>query len=250
MYWQKYFSDIILERGFNYYNMGAVEILNATKDYIDANVMGYNLYNLRIKFKDNKIESMYCNCPYEGNCKHLAAVLYYADNHPEIFNDDVNEIINKVSCDDLKEFLTYELSNDNDLFNRFKLFTNQDFNEGYYINKLKNSFSNSFNVIRFIDDDLDSLIKAEHYKLVLDLCGLIVEYLEDLHDWNAFYNILDKLDTIMLRLLNSGFEDETLEFLANIILTNDNIDILDAFTDTYSRFGDVEKLFEENCVKL
>ena len=28
---------------------------------------------------------MYCDCPYEGNCKHLGAVLYYAEEHPELF---------------------------------------------------------------------------------------------------------------------------------------------------------------------
>ena len=50
----------------------------------------------------------------------------------------------------------------------------------------------------------------------------------------------------MIRLFNQGAEDEVLDFLADIILNNDNLDILEMLTDTYSRIGDVEKLFEEN----
>ena len=194
---------------------------------------------------------MYCNCPYEGNCKHLAATLYYADNHPELFNlnKDVENILNNICEDDLRKFLHQEFLNDYDLFNRFKVFTNSEIDDDFYINKLKMSFSNSVNVIKFIDDDLDSLIEHKHYDLVFTLCDLLVIYLEELyyeHNWNAFDYILDKLDSIAIRIFNSGEEKKTLDFLANIILNNDNIDILEMLTDTYSRIGDVEKLFEDS----
>lgn len=251
MNWKKHFSQQILGRGQNYYELDAVEIINATNDHIDANVRGYDFYNLRITFKDNQIASMYCSCPYEGNCKHLATTLYYADNHPELFNHnhDVEKILNSVSEEDLRKFVLQEFLNDDNLFNRFKVFTDSKIDDDFYINKLKKSFSNSVNVIKFIDEDLDSLIEHEQYNLVFTLCDLLVAYLEELydeHNWNAFDNILYKLDDIMMELFNSGQENKTLEFLANIILNNHNLDILERFTDIYSRIGDVEKLFEDS----
>ena len=48
----------------------------------------------------------------------------------------------------------------------------------------------------------------------------------------------------MICLFNRNYEKPVLDFLGNIILTNDNIEILDMLTDTYSRIGDVEKLFK------
>lgn len=251
MDWKKHFSQQILERGQNYYELDAVEIINASGDHIDANVRGNDFYNLRITFKDNQITSMYCDCPYEGNCKHLAATLYYADNHPEILNHNhnVENILNGVCEDDLRKFLLQEFSNDANLFNRFKVFINSEVDDDFYINKLKMSFSNSVNVIKFIDDDMDSLIEHKQFDLVFTLCDLLIIYLEELYDkddWYSFDYILDKLDTIAIRIFNLGEEKKTLDFLANIILNNDNLDILDMLTDTYSRIGDVEKLFENH----
>ena len=252
MNWKQYFPTQILERGYNYYKLDAVEIINSSKCHIDANVEGYNLYKLRITFENDNIMSMFCSCPYEGNCKHLAAALYYADNHPEIFNyeKDVENIINNVSNKDLKKFMIHEIVNDNDLLAKFKLFTNSKIDDVYYINKLKKSFSNSFNVVKFIDDDIYSLIKYEHYDLVYRLCNLIIDYLDMLdsnHEWYAFDNILDKLDTIMIRLLDLGQENCVSQFLAKVILTNDNLSISEKFSDTYSRIGDVEKLFYDKA---
>ena len=84
--------------------------------------------------------------------------------------------------------------------------------------------------------------------MVLKLSKLMVDYLEEIYnyDYDAFYIILDKLDTIMISLFNKGYEKPVLDFLADIILNSDNIEILDMLTDTYSRIGDVEKLFEDN----
>lgn len=251
MNWKKHFQSHIIERGYDYYNFGFVEIIKVSNNSIDANVMGSTLYKARINLDNDNIKSMYCDCPYEGYCKHLAAVLYYTEEHPELFTkkEDIKCIVDNVSHDDLKEFIINELSNDDDLLNRFRLFTNQDIDEVFYINKLKRSFSSSTNVINFIDGDLNTLIQDNQCKLVLSLCELIINYLEELnynHKWDAFDNILDKIDTVMIRLLDSGCKNNVLEFLEHIILTNDDIDILDILTDTYSRYGDVEKLFNDN----
>lgn len=250
MDWELYFKDIILERGHDYYQMDAVEILNASKNSIEANVMGRESYDVRISFKGDNITSMYCSCPYDDNCKHLAAVLYYMDNHPELFSkdNDIRNLVCDASLNDLQEFLIQELENDKDLLNRFKVFADSETDENFYVKKLNKSFSKPVNVIRFSEEDIPLLIKSNQFDLVLKLSKSIVDYLEEIYnyDYDAFYTILNNLDTIMIILFNKGYEKPVLDFLADIILTNDNIEILDMLTDTYSRIGDVEKLFEDN----
>lgn len=62
--------------------------------------------------------------------------------------------------------------------------------------------------------------------------------------------IILKIDDLMYRLANSGFENSVCEFLAEFILSSDDESVLDLFTDTYSRFASVEELFDENFKKL
>ena len=246
--WENYFSNVILERGYDYFEMNTVEIINASNKSIDAKVIGSDAYDVRINFKNREIKSMYCSCPYYDNCKHQAAVLYYADNHPEIFpkNDDIDKLVKNVSLKDLREFLIEELANDKDLLNRFKVFTDSATDEDFYEKKLTYCFSKPVNVIRFIDEDMSFLIKNGNFDTVLKLSRLIVDYLKEIYhcDYDAFIDILYKLDSIMIYLFNRNYEKPVLDFLGNIILTNDNIEILDMLTDTYSRIGDVEKLFK------
>ena len=242
MDWELYFKNIILERGYDYYQMNAVEIINASNRSIDAKVIGSDAYDVRINFKNREIKSMYCSCPYYDYCKHQAAVLYYADNHPEIFpkNDDIDKLVKNVSLKDLREFLIEELANDKDLLNRFKVFTDSAADEDFYEKRLTYSFSKPVNVIRFIDEDMSFLIKNGNFDTVLKLSGLIVDYLKEIYhcEHDAFIDIF-----------NRNYEKPVLDFLENIILTNDNIEILDMLTDTYSRIGDIEKLFNDNHSK-
>ena len=77
--YEHYFPSKILKRGFNYYIDGHVEDLgkiNATT--WKADVAGSNsIYEVEIKIKnDRTIDYMICDCPYDGDCKHIVATLY------------------------------------------------------------------------------------------------------------------------------------------------------------------------------
>lgn len=79
MNWQKLFSKIILDRGYEYYCCEAVEEIDFSNNMITASVSGSDDYHVEITLSDGEIEDMYCSCPYaaEGKyCKHMAAVLY------------------------------------------------------------------------------------------------------------------------------------------------------------------------------
>lgn len=83
---------------------------------------GNNIYEVIINFKDSKVDSMYCNCPYYGNCKHLAATLYYLDEHPELLDViDYSKLISSLSEDEPRKFLSLELQTNHDMANRLRL---------------------------------------------------------------------------------------------------------------------------------
>jgi len=72
-------SDLIVERGRNYYHLGRVFDLELTTDeHLRAKVYGQyqKYYKVEVWSEDEELYSE-CTCPYEwGVCKHVAAVLY------------------------------------------------------------------------------------------------------------------------------------------------------------------------------
>lgn len=252
--WRKYFGSKILERGLDYYNSNAVRIYICSTDCIEAQVAGSRIYDVRINFEDSKIQSMHCNCPYEGNCKHLAALLYYVENHPELLemHDDVSELVLSFSHAELAEFLLNELPKNPDLLNKLKLLKNHA-DDSYYENKLQKCYEDPLKLLKFIDDDLYDLKQANQIDLILRLSESIVNFSQEMvlyGQYDVFDEIIVKIDDLMNRLANTGFEDQVCDFLAECILNSDDESVLDLFTDTYSRFRCVEKLFDDNSTKV
>ncbi|MEG1314824.1 MAG: SNF2 helicase associated domain-containing protein [Anaerovoracaceae bacterium] len=81
MNWKDRFSDLILERGQRYYEIGRVKNVANNRGHHIANVRGSKKYSVSVFVDETtqQIRMMNCNCPYafEGhNCKHIAAVLF------------------------------------------------------------------------------------------------------------------------------------------------------------------------------
>ena len=79
MRWEKLFEPHILQRGYAYYQEGAVTDLNVKGCEIHATVEGTEDYEVTIDLDGDKVSNMKCTCPYaeDGSyCKHMAAVLY------------------------------------------------------------------------------------------------------------------------------------------------------------------------------
>ncbi len=69
------FSNTILERGLAYYRQGRVGALNAeSADRVSAEVAGTSRY--RVLLVLDHFHFSQCTCPYEGYCKHMAAVFF------------------------------------------------------------------------------------------------------------------------------------------------------------------------------
>lgn len=71
------FPVSILGRGFTYYYEGWIENLLIKQEHIQATVSGNAVYSIQIQQKGGNLYGN-CNCPFEGKCKHMAAVMISA----------------------------------------------------------------------------------------------------------------------------------------------------------------------------
>lgn len=75
----------ILMRGQEYYELGAVSDLEETSSgEWTATVDGTRSYTVEISLEGDKIDSWYCDCPYDGGiCKHVVATLFTIRDNSE-----------------------------------------------------------------------------------------------------------------------------------------------------------------------
>ena len=75
---EKQLNQSILQRGKQYYQQKAVGTLEESeKDTWMAEVEGSETYSVEVTLKDNnEISGYFCDCPYEGTCKHVVAVFF------------------------------------------------------------------------------------------------------------------------------------------------------------------------------
>lgn len=130
--WQRFFTPTILERGHNYFLEDAVADLNFHQNSVTATVYGSDDYEVEITFQGDRIDDMYCTCPYaeDGNyCKHMAALLFeledcseqeLAEDDANTYQDEVRQVVMQADETAAKNFLTVLLQEDEKLFARFK----------------------------------------------------------------------------------------------------------------------------------
>jgi hypothetical protein len=123
---RKQVDPVILARGKDYYVNGSVKEIEKNKegDWLSL-VEGSNDYTVEISINNLSIESVYCDCPFNYGpvCKHVVATLFAIENlinktdtvnTQEINNSDekrssLDEIFEKVSKQDLQDFITTSL---------------------------------------------------------------------------------------------------------------------------------------------
>ena len=84
--WKRQFEPHILLRGQDYYESELVDLKRMTEHSIEAFVEGTDVYSVEIALRDGQVLQMSCDCPYAedgNNCKHMAAVLFAAEE-PEV----------------------------------------------------------------------------------------------------------------------------------------------------------------------
>ena len=135
--WEDMFRPHILERGYDYYMTGAVEglqRLDPHENFYEAVVDGSRSYHVEIRYDRGSVMDMQCDCPYamDGkNCKHMAAVLYEIEEKQEkiqrnaapdpLSSEDIANVIQGISEDNLRAFLLELCSEDERIKNRVLL---------------------------------------------------------------------------------------------------------------------------------
>ncbi|MEC4077516.1 SWIM zinc finger family protein [Myroides odoratimimus] len=111
-------SNIILKRGFEYYEQGMVKDITKLGDYIyEGEVEGNDDYTVVIELdKSQSIKDYNCDCPYDGAvCKHVVAVLYQLRDDmtievvpkktKKVKRMSFKDLVEQLSIEDLREFI-------------------------------------------------------------------------------------------------------------------------------------------------
>jgi len=68
-------TKTIKSRGRSLFKKGAVIDADLSKDVLTAVVVGTKPYLVKVVLKDDRIEELFCSCPYDGYvCKHIVAL--------------------------------------------------------------------------------------------------------------------------------------------------------------------------------
>ncbi len=91
MEWEYKFRNVILDRGMDYYENGAVHLISNEGGIIYATVAGSGtrLYSVTLEIQNDELISSSCTCPYaeDGHmCKHMAAVLFTVEDDLDIID--------------------------------------------------------------------------------------------------------------------------------------------------------------------
>ena len=210
---EKMFLEHIAKRGYEYYKENKVKNITLNKNSINVQVQGNKIYDIKIEIINDNIENIKCSCEHfkEGNkCKHLAATMYYVQNHCKEYIEEHEERfknnINKIDNDIFKEYIINEIINNNKLktqvIEKFqKYFEIKDIS--IYIEKIikakKYLLNNVITEEEFYEDnyyDYDELCDFECIRIYKDEINNILQELTKYLDTYNEEEIAKVIDTL------------------------------------------------------
>ena len=226
--WKKLFSPIILARGKEYYEMGAVQDLTVSDEEILARVEGSESYEVEIELRGNTVTNMDCTCPYAEDhdaCKHMAAVLYEWESQKEApaLSAETERFVRNLSaeqaknlllahaqtCASLREIL-FELSEEKKTGKKRSAWKKElaEIRRRYsydgYID-YRGAYDYFTECVDFLDEKIDPLIEGKHLKEAFTVCCDIYKTATDVDcddsdgSMGIFANaFLEKTDDILL----------------------------------------------------
>ncbi|WP_324759622.1 SWIM zinc finger family protein [Haloarcula sp. GH36] len=163
-------TEAVFERGQNYQDEGRVSRLSRFGEHITADVRGSKPYDVAIDLSTEAFEAT-CTCPYTGPgvCKHVVAVLLETNEDPPADErDQINELLDDTSDDELRSFLRAELARTPDLRDRFRVrFGDADPSVGEYraeVDELFDEHTTEYPVVTEAIDFSDVFEQGEQYR--------------------------------------------------------------------------------------
>lgn len=271
MNWKELFDEDRLDRGYNYYISDKVYDIVLTDDSITSKVEGSksNIYEVKITFKDNEIDSLYCTCPYcyaDFNCKHMVATLYKKEEiehntRNNILDDNFNEltlfsdILKNLDDTKLRRFVYDKYCNDSEFMEEFISKFQEDFSPEDFYN-YESMLDNIFNIDvvelynengfyqeapfnrylkSFIDDKISMLYKKGEYGYVLQLLYIIYDKISDKSNVGQYIDINSILSSCnyylekIIAVQSDKDNEEVLNYLLNKISYDFNEEITPFF---------------------
>lgn len=261
MGWEDYFENKILNRGYAYYKDGYIDSIVKNGNIIDARVSGTRTYRVHIDL--DHLDNMKCTCPYfeQAYCKHIAAVLYAIDGDEYEYDNeyedqyeyedecaydngyqendiDIQDILDKTSNQQIKDFMYNILKKDSSLLLKFKRFTCTHIDEqdiSAYKRNIQNILDNYLGYDNYIDYDeiedlygeindiyeelIPSLMRLKQYSDVFDLTYFLYNQLSyiDIDDSYGYIGLLvDECISIWEEILNQDISQNVKTNMLNV----------------------------------
>jgi len=162
---ERQINKTILSRGLLYFRQGRVhKPVEPSPGKYEFSVEGTADYTVQISLKNGVISDYVCDCPYDWGpvCKHVAAVVYYLrQDEPELnrktrkrkntakkkrktLADQVNELLESTSHNELKQFIRAKAEQDRTFRNMFLTsfaHLNTDESKSLYVKQVKSILS-------------------------------------------------------------------------------------------------------------
>ncbi len=271
---EELFDEKILKRGYNYYLEDSVHEVSENGDCYEGLVYGTEIYKVQIEINDNgNIESMDCDCPYaeENNCKHMVALLYYLENDGQVENkkvirntDNYDKIIDRISENEIKEFVLERLYENYDFQNEFRSHFVQYFEKmpkRVYEKRISQSIYQAIGRKGFIEynetykfsnsmydymQEANNLIKHKEYQAPFWIASLILEELSDLpiDDSDGITSYIEsECVEIIEKILEKCKSESIINEIFNWIIESIKNDTLGDYTNG------VEKILDEYFIE-
>ena len=271
---EKLFDEKILKRGYNYYLEDAVHDVTRNGNHYEGLVYGTEIYEVQIEIDDNgNVEDMNCDCPYaeENNCKHMVALLYYLENDGKVESkkairntDNYDKILDKISENEIKEFVLEKIYENFDFQNEFRSHFVQYFEKTpkkVYEKRIAQSIYQAIGRKGFIEynetykfsnamydyiQEANNLIKHNEYQAPFWIASLILEELPDLpiddSDGTTSY-VESECVEVIEKILEKCKNDSVIKEIFNWIIESIKNDTLGDYSDG------IEKVLDEHFIE-
>ncbi|MDX1407435.1 MAG: SWIM zinc finger family protein [Saprospiraceae bacterium] len=111
---EEHVHAIILERGKEYFDRGAVHDIDKTAEGWTMSIEGQTQYTVVLR-GHRRLEDWFCECPHAHGpvCKHVVAALYAVRRHAK---QDIEQSLDTMTDDELRTFLANEAVNNPQLY--------------------------------------------------------------------------------------------------------------------------------------
>ena len=205
-------DETILKRGLSYFKKGFVtEFSEISNNEFEANVSGTEEYTVNLKVVNDIIIEHNCDCPYDMGpvCKHIVASIFYLkqdelnlnqQNLPlskkkknKTVSQQLKEVLDKVSHQDLKEFIQEQSKIDKQFRNLFLssfAHLNESQSKEFYQKQIKSVLNSAtdrhgfigWHEMKYLEQGIDPIItiaekqlENKNYKNTIYICTALME---------------------------------------------------------------------------